>query len=127
MVQEAEKHRAEDEQNKRRIEAKNSLENYIFSMRNTVNDPQVGGKLDPSDKSKIEDATKNMLEWLDSHPNETREVYESKLKEIESTCSPIIAKMYQQAGGMPGAAGGFPGAGADKDASSKGPTVEEVD
>ena len=33
MVQEAEKFRAEDETNKSKIEAKNSLENYCFTMR----------------------------------------------------------------------------------------------
>merc|ERR1719410_1080312 len=38
MVQEAEKYRAEDEQNKQKIEAKNGLENYCFSMRQTLED-----------------------------------------------------------------------------------------
>ena len=36
MVQEAEKYRAEDDSNKQKIEAKNGLENYCFTMRNTL-------------------------------------------------------------------------------------------
>merc|ERR1719487_3212620 len=36
MVQEAEKYRAEDEQNRGKVEAKNGLENYCFTMRNTL-------------------------------------------------------------------------------------------
>ena len=41
MVQEAEKYKSEDEAHKEKIEAKNSLENYAFNMRNTVRDEKV--------------------------------------------------------------------------------------
>ena len=41
MVQEAEKYKGEDEEHKKRIEAKNSLENYAFNMRNTIRDDKV--------------------------------------------------------------------------------------
>ena len=41
MVQEAEKYKGEDEEHKKRIEAKNSLENYAFNMRNTIRDEKV--------------------------------------------------------------------------------------
>ncbi len=41
MVQEAEKYKSEDEAHKERIEAKNSLENYAFNMRNTIRDEKV--------------------------------------------------------------------------------------
>eukprot|EP01116_Phalansterium_solitarium_P023493 TRINITY_DN8253_c0_g1_i1.p1 TRINITY_DN8253_c0_g1~~TRINITY_DN8253_c0_g1_i1.p1 ORF type:complete len:127 (-),score=6.31 TRINITY_DN8253_c0_g1_i1:103-483(-) len=37
---------AEDEKNRERIDAKNGLENYAYSLRNTINDPQVGDKLE---------------------------------------------------------------------------------
>ena len=45
MVQEAEKFKAEDEANKARIEAKNSLENYTFTVRNSLRDEAVSSKL----------------------------------------------------------------------------------
>merc|ERR1719384_2517446 len=41
MVQEAEKFKTEDESNKAKIEAKNSLENYCFTMRNTLREEKV--------------------------------------------------------------------------------------
>lgn len=41
MVQEAEKYKVEDEEHKKRIDAKNSLENYAFNMRNTIRDEKV--------------------------------------------------------------------------------------
>lgn len=42
MVQEAEKYKAEDEEHKTKIEAKNTLENYAYNMRNTIKDEKVG-------------------------------------------------------------------------------------
>ena len=45
MVQEAEKYKSEDEAHKEKIEAKNSLENYAFNMRNTIRDEKVGARM----------------------------------------------------------------------------------
>lgn len=151
MVKEAEDYKAEDEANKARVEAKNNLENYAFQMKNTINDENVSGKIDAGDKETIETKCKEVIEWLDNHPEESKDTYESKRKELEEICNPIISKMYQQAGGAPGgaggfpggaaggfpggAAGGFPGAGGDAGGSAggasggegKGPSIEEVD
>jgi L1 cell adhesion molecule like protein len=55
MVQEAEKFKAEDEANKSRIEAKNQLENYTFSVHNSLNDEAVAGKLSEADKKEVEE------------------------------------------------------------------------
>ncbi|EZG42685.1 heat shock protein 70, partial [Gregarina niphandrodes] len=41
MVQEAEKFKAEDELQKKRIDAKNGLENYCYTMRNTMQDENI--------------------------------------------------------------------------------------
>ena len=50
MVQEAEKYKAEDEDARKRIDAKNALENYAFNMRNTIKDEKVRHQaLDPHD------------------------------------------------------------------------------
>ena len=126
MVQDAEKFKAEDEEHKKKIDAKNGLENYAYNMRNTMNDANVGGKLAPEDKKSIEDAVEAAISWLDS--NQTAEVdeFEDKLKELEGVCNPIISKMYQGAGGAPGAdMGGADMGGAG--GSSSGPKIEEVD
>ena len=42
MVDEAERYKAEDEANRVRVEAKNSLENYCYSMKNTMADEKLG-------------------------------------------------------------------------------------
>lgn len=41
MVEEAERYKAEDDVQKQRVEGKNSLENYAYSMRNTINEDKV--------------------------------------------------------------------------------------
>ncbi|KAK9787378.1 hypothetical protein WJX73_009990 [Symbiochloris irregularis] len=106
MVQEAEKYKAEDEEHKKKIEAKNGLENYAFNMRNTIRDEKVAGKLDPEDKAKIEKEVDATIEWLDHNQLAEVDELEAKLKELEGVCSPVIAKMYQ--GGAGGAPGGAP-------------------
>ncbi|MBA0609641.1 hypothetical protein Godav_021657 [Gossypium davidsonii] len=124
MVQEAERYKAEDEQVKKKVEAKNALENYAYNMRNTIKDDKVGGKLDPSDKGKIEKAIDETIEWLDRNQLAEVDELEDKLKELEGLCNPIIAKMYQGGGG-----GDVPmgGAEAGSGGSAAGPKIEEVD
>merc|ERR1712157_297313 len=45
MVAEAEKYKAEDDANKNRIEAKNGLENYCYSLKSSISSPEVEGKI----------------------------------------------------------------------------------
>ncbi|GMH40629.1 hypothetical protein BSKO_08533 [Bryopsis sp. KO-2023] len=136
MVQEAEKYKAEDESHKEKIEAKNGLENYAYSMRNTIRDDKLADKLDASDKETIDKAIDEAIEWLDSNQLAEKEEFEDKLKSLEGICNPIMTKMYQAgaggAGGMPDM-GGMPGGGmpdmgaAAGGDSGAGPKIEEVD
>merc|ERR1719405_346238 len=56
MVAEAEKYKSEDEDHRKKIEAKNSLENYCYSMRNTLKDSKFEGKVSDEDKEKLNKA-----------------------------------------------------------------------
>jgi heat shock protein 1/8 len=50
------------------------------------------------------------------------------MKELESICNPIIARMYQGgAGGPDGAAPSYGGGDDDMPSSGAGPKIEEVD
>ena len=42
MVNEAEKYKADDEVQRERVQAKNSLESYAFNMKQTLDDEKVG-------------------------------------------------------------------------------------
>ncbi|KAL7632904.1 UNVERIFIED_CONTAM: hypothetical protein RMT77_011813 [Armadillidium vulgare] len=129
MVNEAERYRNEDEQQKSKISAKNALESYCFNMKSTVEDEKFKDKIPDSDRQAIISKCNETIQWLDSNQLAEKEEYEHKQKEVEQICSPIITKMYQEAGGAPGGMpggmpGGAPGGGAPGGA---GPTIEEVD
>ena len=128
MVQEAEKYKAEDEEHKKKIEAKNGLENYAYNMKNTMNDDNVGGKIDADDKAKITAAVEETISWLDGNQTAEIDEFEDKLKELEGICNPIISKMYQGAGGAAPDMGDMGGdAGAEGPGAGPGPKIEEVD
>ena len=51
MIKEAEEFAEEDKNAKEKIDARNQLDNYIFSMKNTIEDPEkLADKLDEEDK-----------------------------------------------------------------------------
>jgi L1 cell adhesion molecule like protein len=130
MVQEAEKYRAEDEQNKSKVEAKNGLENYCFTMRNTLNEEKLKEKFEAGDKEQIEKAVQDALDWLDKNQLAEKDEFEARQKELEGVVNPIMMKVYQAAGGGGMPEGGMPEGGfggAAPGGGGGGPTVEEVD
>lgn len=52
---------------KRKVEAKNALENYVYNMRNTVKDEKIKGKLPGSDRERIEKAVEETIHWLEGN------------------------------------------------------------
>merc|ERR1719265_1271454 len=129
MVQEAEKYRAEDEVSRQKIEAKNGLENYCFTMRNTLQEDKLKDKFEAGDKEAIEKAVQDALDWLDKNQLAEKDEFEAKQKELEGVVNPIMMKVYQAAGGSGMPDGGMPGGdfGGAAPGGAGGPTVEEVD
>jgi len=134
MVNDAEKFKADDEKQKDRISAKNSLESYCFNMKTTIEDEKVKDKIGEEDKKKITDKCDETIKWLDANQLAEVEEFNDKQKEVEGVCNPIITKMYQAAGGAQGDMpdmpdmGGMPGgAGGAAPGGDSGPTIEEVD
>merc|ERR1719215_496172 len=123
MVQEAEKYKADDESMKGKVEAKNGLENYLFSLRNSINDEKLKDKIGEDDKKTLEAKIDEAMKWLDENQEAEKEQYEEKQKEVEGVSNPIMMKAYQGAGGMPGGGGPPPPDGPGQSNVS----VEEVD
>jgi len=118
MVQEAEQYADEDKATKERIEARNGLENYAFSLKNQVNDEEgLGGKIDEDDKetvstlwfpfpepiapkpntniSQLLDAIKEATEWLDENAaTATSEDFEEQKEKLSNVAYPITSKLY---------------------------------
>jgi L1 cell adhesion molecule like protein len=78
MVSEAEKYAAEDEANKAKIEAKNGLENYCFTMRNTLSEEKLKDKFSEEDKSTIEKGVQDTLDWMDKNQLAEKDEFEAK-------------------------------------------------
>ncbi len=103
MIRDAEKFADQDKELKEKIDAKNSLESYIYNMRNTIEDKEkLADKLDSDDKDKIKEALQEAQDWIKDHEDADKEEFESQLKELTSVCDPIIGKVYQKTGGQGG-------------------------
>jgi heat shock protein 5 len=83
MIRDAEKFADQDKALKEKIDAKNSLENYIYTMRNTIEDKEkLADKIDAEDKDKIKEALQEAQDWLKDHEDAEREDLESHLKDL---------------------------------------------
>jgi heat shock protein 5 len=103
MVAEAEKFAEEDKATREKIEARNGLENYAFSLKNQVNDEEgLGGKIDDDDKETILEAVKEVTGWLEEHASSaTTEDFMEQKEKLSSVAYPITSKLY--GGGAGGA------------------------
>jgi len=133
MVNDAEKYKAADEQQREKIAAKNALESYAFNVKQTAEDDKLKDKISAEDKALVIEKAKEVLDWLDENQAAEKDEYEDKQKELEKIVMPIMTKLYQAGGGAPGGMpggmpGGFPGGAPDSGAGGNdGPTIEEVD
>ena len=122
MVSEAEKFKEEDDNNLKRIEAKNKFEGYLYGVSGSLTD-EIKSKMPEDDLQTINSTLDNSKEWLETHQNEDASVYDEKMKECQDIMTPIITKLSQNA---------QPGSGPGPE-PSEGPfrseeaTIEEVD
>ncbi|PLB41357.1 Hsp70 family ATPase KAR2 [Aspergillus candidus] len=99
MVAEAEQFAEEDKAVKAKIEARNGLENYAFSLKNQVQDENgLGGQIDEDDKQTILDAVKEVSDWLeDNAADATTEDFEEQKEQLSNVAYPITSKLYGSA------------------------------
>jgi heat shock protein 5 len=104
MVQEAEDAAEDDKAAKERVDAKNQLEGYAYQVRNAINDNEkLGSKITEEDKTTIETAIKETLEWVDENgPTGTKDEFDEKYKELEQIVQPIMGRLYEAAGASGG-------------------------
>jgi heat shock protein 5 len=100
MLREAEENAEEDKLAKEKIDARQQLDNYIYSVKSSMTDAEkLKGKLSSEDEQTLEDAIKDGQSFLDSNPDAEKEEYDDKRKEIEEICDPIIKSGMDQNGG----------------------------
>ena len=140
MVSEAAKFKDEDETQKKVIEAKSGLENYVYGIKRTLNDDNLKDKFEESDRQTLQTAVDDENSWLNSNPSATIEEYEERKKTLEGIAMPIMSKLSggsesagdtgsgsgsgsAPTGGMP--TGGMPTGTATEE--PEGPDIEEID
>ena len=122
MISNSEKYKEEDEKIKLKIEARNELENYLYSFKNSLTDNKT---LDEDMKEDGKTIVDKYLSWLDDNDNADTDELKEKKKEAEEELKPIVEKMYAPQdgeGGMPGGMPDMPTPG-----TNTGPNVEDVD
>lgn len=113
MVADAKKYKEEDERQRETIDARNSLENYAFSVKHAVEDSNAESKLCSAEIDMAKRKAIEVIDWLDRNSLAEKEEYQEKEQDIQRVCSPIMSKLHgqqQQTG-----------------SSSNGATVEEID
>jgi heat shock 70kDa protein 1/2/6/8 len=114
MLKEAEQCKEEDQKARERIEARNTLESYLYNVKNSTTEKDIAS-LDAESKDTIDAAVKEGLEWLDNNQAASKEEYDEKYKFYSDKLMPIMSKMYANAGAP------------DSADAPKPPVVDEVD
>ena len=128
LVEEASKYEAEDKAKFEKVEAKNKCESYLYNLRNTFNEKKdTLGVNGPPAIETVEAA----LAWLEANPDEDKETYEAKQKEVETAVHDAVLVMQvnedpkvKEAKAKRAAE---EAAAASGDAAAPGPKIEEVD
>ncbi len=117
MVQEAERFKAEDDKQREKVQARNQLENYVYSVKQALDD--AGDKLYDSEKNSCRQECDSVLRWLDNNTLAEKEEIDEKMQYLQRICSPVMSKMHGKNADKAADAG----AGCER----PGATVEEVD
>jgi L1 cell adhesion molecule like protein len=111
MVEEAEKFKEQDNLVKERIDAKNDLESYVYTVRSGF-EKGLKEKADEDTKTLITEKLAEVDQWLNQSYSATKEDFQAKKTELETIYKDANEKFgvapEAPLGGMPG---GFPGGG----------------
>lgn len=92
MIVDAEIFKEEDKETHRRLDARNQLESYIYSVKQSVVDES--GNLTALEKKSMVGECQNALVWLEGNMDCLREEFERKMSELLRKWSGIMKKIY---------------------------------
>lgn len=130
MINDAERYKADDEAQRERIAAKNALESYIYSLRQTIEDDQLKDRISATHRNQIREKCAELISWIDSNQSASKEEFDYKRKELEKLANPVITNLYQNAGQGTTSATTTTTVNNDGHTTTgvtKGPVIEEVD
>lgn len=128
MVQDAETYRTEDEKIRERIEAKNQLETYTYSLRSILSDEKVKDKLNDTDRKSLEQSIQKTVQWIEQCGEDvTKTEFEKKLTELQGVANPITSKLHGQSTETTGTTGTSGTAGTTGTTGTSGTTGDGLD
>ena len=123
MVSEASNFEAADKEHMELVEAKNSLESYVYNVRNSLTDEANRTKLGAELCDEHLEKTKMYISWLEANQSGQKAEYEAQKKAAEDDFRPFFMKLYAADGAK---VSDFSGTAAT-DSADAGPKIEEVD
>lgn len=124
LVAEAAKYAEQDKEVREGVEARNNLESYVFTLKNSLNEETIKDKISQEDREAIENKCSEVISWLDENHNAFKDEYDAKKQELEALANPIMTKIYQDATGQMPGEGPIPTA-ANFGSTDDGPIIEE--
>ena len=103
-VKEAERYAEEDKKRKAEVEARNNADSLIYNTEKTLK--EMGDKLSPADKSKIESEVAETRKALESNDVEKIKAATEKLTQVSYE---VFGRIYQQQANAGGASAGQQG------------------
>jgi L1 cell adhesion molecule like protein len=110
MVNDAENYKEQDRINGEKIEAKNDLENYMYSVRGALDDEQLKTKIREEDSTRLNEKIREIQDWISG--DQSTDDLKAKKSELENMWNPIIEGISGGEGATPGGMPGMPGMGA---------------
>lgn len=120
MLAEAERYKEEDDKQRERVGARNSLESYVYGVKQAVEQAKAD-QLSDAEKANALEKCAETIKWMDVNGLAEKDELEHRMKEVTDVCGPIMAKMHS--GGGSNSCGQESAGGKGR----AGPTVEEVD
>merc|ERR1719263_1132656 len=122
MVKEAEQFKEQDMAYAAKVEARNSFESYVYSLKNKMDEAGIKEAMGEEDTATLTEKIDAALAWLDENQSADKDEFDRQRKELEEVAMPIMQKAMQATGGggggMPGGPEGGEGGGAAREKST---------
>ncbi|KAG7337580.1 chaperone protein DnaK [Nitzschia inconspicua] len=99
LVREAAEYAEEDRMVKERIDSRNGLESYIYTLKNSFEDKSVSDDVSSEDMKELMDLLDGTLDWMEANPEASKEEYDTHKQDVEQIANPLMRHFYDRRGG----------------------------
>ena len=92
MTEDAEKYAKEDEDFKERVQSKNELEGYCFSMKSVMTNEKLKEQFTEEEIKDVVDKIDSTLQWIEGNQLADKDEFKAKKDELDELCKPFISK-----------------------------------